>query len=238
MEKNYYAILPANVRYAEISSTSKLLYAEITALSNEVGYCWASNSYFANLYDVTNSTISRKIKELEDNGFIKCKYEYEQGKKQIKNRLIFIAEPIRKNAYTYTQKCVGGIRKNAQGGIRKNDKDNNININTINEYKENIYIKEKSRFKKPSVEEIEKYCLERGNNINARQFYDFYEMKGWYVGKNKMKDWKAGVRTWETNNKKRNDSLNSKKTQVTTLKADEEYDTYNNYNFEELMKGD
>ena len=52
-------------------------------------------------------------------------------------------------------------------------------------------------FKKPSKEEVEEYCRERNNNVNAEQFIDFYESKGWFVGKNKMKDWKASVRLWE-----------------------------------------
>jgi predicted phage replisome organizer len=53
------------------------------------------------------------------------------------------------------------------------------------------------RFIKPSVDEISKYCQERCNNVDANKFFDFYESKGWLVGKTKMKDWKASVRTWE-----------------------------------------
>lgn len=62
--------------------------------------------------------------------------------------------------------------------------------------KKEIY---KERFKKPTVEEIAEYCKERRNGINPNYFYDFYESKGWKVGKNAMKDWKACVRTWERN---------------------------------------
>jgi predicted phage replisome organizer len=53
------------------------------------------------------------------------------------------------------------------------------------------------RFTPPSIEEISLYCEERQNNVNAEKFHSFYEMKGWMVGKNKMKDWKAAIRTWE-----------------------------------------
>ena len=53
------------------------------------------------------------------------------------------------------------------------------------------------RFVKPSVEEVQAYCDERDNGVDARSFVDFYESKGWMVGKNPMKDWKAAVRTWE-----------------------------------------
>ena len=57
----------------------------------------------------------------------------------------------------------------------------------------------RKRFEKPTLSEIEQYCIERNNNINAAQFYDYYESNGWKVGKNAMKDWKACVRTWERN---------------------------------------
>lgn len=55
-------------------------------------------------------------------------------------------------------------------------------------------------FDKPTLSEIEQYCIERNNNVDAQHFYDHYESNGWKVGKNSMKDWKAAVRTWEKNN--------------------------------------
>jgi hypothetical protein len=54
------------------------------------------------------------------------------------------------------------------------------------------------RFKPPTIDEVSMYCISRGNSINAEAFVDFYESKGWMVGKNKMKAWKAALRTWET----------------------------------------
>jgi len=53
----------------------------------------------------------------------------------------------------------------------------------------------------PSVEEISVYCKDRNNNIKAQYFYDYNSARGWMVGKNKMKDWKAAIRTWENNDK-------------------------------------
>lgn len=52
-------------------------------------------------------------------------------------------------------------------------------------------------FTPPSLEDVQEYCKERNNNVDAETFISFYESKGWMVGKNKMKDWKACVRTWE-----------------------------------------
>lgn len=68
--------------------------------------------------------------------------------------------------------------------------------------KEDIYInflsnKGSSHFQKPSLEEIREYCISRGNRVDSEQFYDFYESKGWMVGKTHMKDWRAAIRTWE-----------------------------------------
>lgn len=57
-----------------------------------------------------------------------------------------------------------------------------------------------TRFVKPTVEEIKAYCQERNNTVNPDDFFNFYESKGWLVGKSPMKDWKAAVRTWERNN--------------------------------------
>jgi hypothetical protein len=53
----------------------------------------------------------------------------------------------------------------------------------------------------PTYNEVKEYCNERGNSIDAEQFIDYYTSKGWMIGKNKMKDWKAAIRTWERNNK-------------------------------------
>ena len=58
------------------------------------------------------------------------------------------------------------------------------------------------RFTPPSLEEVQAYCSERGNGIDAQAFIDFYASKGWLVGKTKMTDWKAAVRTWESRNRK------------------------------------
>lgn len=55
------------------------------------------------------------------------------------------------------------------------------------------------RFIKPTLEEVQAYCDERNNNVDAQRFIDYYSSNGWRVGKNPMKDWKAAVRTWENN---------------------------------------
>lgn len=92
-----------------------------------------------------------------------------------------------KNAYTeadevvYTE-CIQGVYT---------DK-NSIDKISIDKNRE-----EKKRFSPPTVEEVQAYCAERQNRVDAQAFVDFYTSKNWMVGKDKMHDWKAAVRTWE-----------------------------------------
>lgn len=139
MQKSYYAIIPANVRYdKDLIDGAKLLYGEITALCNEKGYCWANNSYFAELYGVSKVTISKWINQLVDNGYIQSDIIYKEGTKEILNRYLRIVyDPIKENFNT---------------PIKEKFKDNNTLFNnTVNNTKEYIpyseiinYLNEKS----------------------------------------------------------------------------------------------
>ena len=95
---NYYAIIPASVRYCkDLIPSAKLLYGEISALCNKEGYCWAGNKYFEELYEVDETTIQRWLKSLKDKGFIHVEIE-KQG--MITKRKIWMAEVIQKNITT------------------------------------------------------------------------------------------------------------------------------------------
>lgn len=89
--------------------------------------------------------------------------------------------------------------------LEENKEHNNLNnIDNIVD-KPQTHPKPKS-FIIPNIQDIIDYCLERNNKVDAKRFFNFYESKGWMVGKNKMKDWKACVRTWEQENKKNNNT--------------------------------
>lgn len=76
----------------------------------------------------------------------------------------------------------------------------------------------RKRFEKPSISDIKQYCMERNNNVNAEQFFDYYESNGWKVGKNSMKDWKAAIRTWERSEyRKPNSKKNSKEDAINVV---------------------
>jgi predicted phage replisome organizer len=77
------------------------------------------------------------------------------------------------------------------------DTDKEIDKDT--ELKQDKEIKSSKRFTKPTIEEVQAYCQERNNGVDAQKWFDYYSANGWKVGKNPMKDWKACVRTWERN---------------------------------------
>ena len=186
-QPNYYAIISAEVRYDKnLTANAKLLYAEITALLNINGECFATNKYFSNLYGKSTVTISKWVSELVANGYISTYYTYKGGTKEIDRRYIRILK--------------GGIKENFKGGIKENFKDN------ISLSKDKHINNKGTSFKKPTVNDIKEYCLWRNNGIDAETFFDFYESKNWLIGKNKMKDWKACVRTWEKRQNKTNNN--------------------------------
>ena len=117
---NYYAIIPAKVRYSSLKPNAKLLYGEITALSNKLGYCYASNNYFAELYGVSKNTVSRWLSDLKKLGFITIEIQRNE-KKEIIKRII-------------------GIDKKVVSSNDKIVKENNTSNNTTSN---NITIKEK-----------------------------------------------------------------------------------------------
>jgi hypothetical protein len=130
--RSYYAIIPANVRYDdELPANAKLLYGEITALCNEKGYCWAGNEYFAKLYNVSKTSISKWIAALIARGYITSEIIYKEGTKQILNRYIRIV--------TYP------IEEKLNTPIEEKLKDNNTYINnTINNTSKKESKKEKT----------------------------------------------------------------------------------------------
>lgn len=129
---NYYSITPANVRYDKsLPMGARFMYGEITALTKKDGYCWAGDSYFAELYEVTNTTIQNWLRTLERKGYISRKRIYKDGTKQIKNRYIRLFDtPTQNNLGTYvknikdpTQNNLGTYPKNIKNPTQNNLRD-------------------------------------------------------------------------------------------------------------------
>lgn len=194
---SYYAILPACVRYDEhLKPNEKLLYSEITALASKTGICYASNKYFADLYKVENETVSRWIKHLGELNYISTEIIYKNDTKEIDKRIIKInGTPIDEKVGTYIPNNQEGYCENSQEGIDKKVKENNTSINnTSMNNKENI----KRKFIPPTLEEIEAYCRDRNNNVDAKKFFDYYSVSDWKDKDGKpVKNWKQKIITWE-----------------------------------------
>ena len=140
---NYYSIIPATVRYdCRLKPAEKILYGELTALSNKEGYCFAQNKYFAELYNVTVGTVSKWLSHLQKLGYIFIEI-IRNNKNEITARHIYISDiPYgQKEPYPYCSK--------EQYPMVKNDIDNNINnniddifnliLNNSNEIPEDFY---------------------------------------------------------------------------------------------------
>ena len=172
---NYFGILPANVRYDKrLKPMEKILYTEITALSNAKGYCYATNSYFAELYGVHKNTAGAWINNLEKLGYIKSKIIYEAGTKNIKERRLFLFKHINENIDTYQQKDCDPINKKIDTPINKNIEDNNTRYNNINEYNKKEIYKEKIN-KKENTELIIESIYE--SKKFKETFKDFIDMR-------------------------------------------------------------
>lgn len=201
LKPNYFAIIPAIIRYDKaLTDKEKLLYGEITALSNKEGYCFAGNSYFATLYGVAAETISRAITKLIKRNYLKREIKYKNGSKEIEKRLL----------YPLTNLSIG-IDENFPTPIDENVKDNNTSESTshnisftyMNNIKENKkHTKKEKEFIPPTVEEVKKYAEERNSIVDAEYFVDYYAANDWKDSKgNKVKNWKQKFITWDKRDK-------------------------------------
>lgn len=145
---NYYAVLSAEVRYADITPNAKLLYAEITAFCDMNGECFASNRYFAKLYNKSKVTISKWVRELSENGFIETSYTYKEGTKEIDKRYIRIIG--------------GGIKEKLSTPLKKSLKNNNTSINTTSLiiYNKEKFISEVNSFKAYYTKELKEEFID------------------------------------------------------------------------------
>jgi stress-induced morphogen len=230
-EQSYIVVESFMINKLNLKGNELLIYAIIYGFSQDGNsYFYGSLQYLENWTNSTRQGVLKALKKLQEKGLIEKKDCYENNVKKCFYRVV--------NKVDQSTKFTGGSQLSLQGVSTKftggsqlslhnniyNTLDNNLidNIDMGNSEKSELpKTKKKSEtFKKPAVEEIESYCKERKNNIDAQYFYDYYESKGWMIGKNKMKDWKASVRTWERNSKK---SFNAEHQETKEQYTDEEY---------------
>jgi DNA-binding PadR family transcriptional regulator len=162
------------------------------------GYTWVDYKKILNdnpmLRIKSTGALTRRVKKMEDTGFIKSIERRKNG-----HKLKYFALTKKSNSlFTQTH---DPIHEN-ENPIHLNAYpiDENEPINAIKDYTNNDYTIKEERalsFFKPTIEEIEYYCIGRYSPIDAELFFNYYESIGWIVGKSPMKDWKATIRTWE-----------------------------------------
>lgn len=135
---NYFAVIPADVRYDKtLSASEKLFYAEIVALTHKDGRCWASRRYFSDLYGVDERTISRWTTKLAERGYIEVRV-IRNAQKAILRRNIALKvfhTPSDKNVPTYGQKCPYPSDKNvAENNISNNNKVSKVNARPVENF--------------------------------------------------------------------------------------------------------
>lgn len=190
--------------FMSLSASAQALYLHLSMSADDDGFC---NQVSISMFKAHASVSD--LQQLLEKRYI---YQFDSGVIVIKHWRM--ANALRKDRYTQTnfKEELAKLRIKENGSytmLKPNEREwlpdgcqmvatcqpqDSIGKDSIGE---SVRGGKAKRFIPPTVEEVESYCSERGNGIDAQSFIDFYESKGWMIGKNKMKDWKAAVRTWE-----------------------------------------
>lgn len=186
-QENFIVVQGWMISELQLKGNELLVYAII------YGFSQAENQVFTGslqyLADWTNSTkngVVKCLKSLVLKGYIEKLDKIINGVKFCEYSATKLNTLCNKVVYPMQQSCMGGVQQSLPNNISINNRENNIKNNIGNK-----------RFVKPTLEEVQAYCNERNNNVDAQRWFDYYSSNGWKVGKNPMKDWKACVRTWE-----------------------------------------
>ena len=175
---------------------SQLLWYKLMSICNKAGWSeWVT---------VGNQRLMATLQMSREASFIKARdelikaglIEYQKGKKGCPNKYRMVSFTFKNEVESVVESVVQNVVKSE---VQTEVESVAIYKLKQNETKEKDANASKKKFAPPSLEEVEAYCKERGNTVDAAQFIDFYASKGWLVGKVTMKDWKAAVRTWERN---------------------------------------
>lgn len=197
--------------FLEMPISARLLYYDLSMRADDDGFNNSPRKVMRTIgatNDDMNILIARKFIIPFENGVVVIKHwrihNYirkdtykETNYKDEKARL----EYDENNAYRLTD----GSRQRAV-----NEPSTQVRIGKDSLDKDNIVKEPQKRFIKPTLEEVQAYCKERNNNVDAHKWFNHYEAVGWKVGKNPMKDWRASVRTWERSDKGGTNKPNNK----------------------------
>lgn len=164
-----------------LSWNEKILLMEIDSFTSKGHECYISNEYIAELLGVSISWASKCLSHLMEVGYVKM-VRFDGRKRYVERAIQFKADLNNSSMQ--------------DGTLVQHTNIENKYINN-----NSLYKRGSSHFQKPSLDDIRAYCISRGNQVDPEQFFNFYESKGWIIGKSSMKDWRAAVRTWEKREK-------------------------------------
>lgn len=190
-EHSYVNIQSFMVNDLHLSGNELIIFACIHGFSQD-GKSWftGSRAYLASWCQASKTTVSSNLSKLCEKGFL-------EKRTRIENGVTFNDYRVYPNLVGGYKKLAGGLQETDRGGMQEICP-HNIEIDTNNE--KDIDKGKRKRFTAPTLEEVSEYCKERNNSVDPQRWFDYYSSNGWMVGRNKMKDWKAAVRTWERNN--------------------------------------
>ena len=206
-------LLFSNPLYFPLTNNARVVYSLLRDrmdLSRKNGWCEDDGTIYllfpldkiAEIAKISHKTCVNVMKELK-------KYDL------VITRRMGLGKPNR----VYIKKCKNytsyGVKNTLQEVEKIHPNDTDISDTEINDTKRYTETRKQGthNFEKPTVEEINDYCLERENDVDPEAFFDFFESKGWKVGRNPMKDWKAAVRNWERNDYGQHKKKKKKKSQ-------------------------
>jgi len=221
VSEKYVSLEWSFVRCKKTTMQEKLVLSEISQLTMLDLGCIASNEHFAALMGVKKQAVSRCISSLEKKGYITTKIKNGSRNHERTITINKLFTPHKQNVTGVLTKCL-------------ETKENNTINNTV------VDKKPSKRFSKPTADQINDYLKQTNNDnkIDADAFIDYYQAKDWMIGSNRMKDWKAAVRTWLRRETKTNTQTKSK----TNIKAEifdrisKGYDGTHQWNSEEAKK--
>lgn len=231
-DENYIHVPGWAVTRLGLKGNELLVYSIIYGFSQDDETRFTGSlQYLADWTNSTKQSCIKCLKSLAEKGYI-TKYEkIVNGVKFCEYQAVKPKSIVVNKVEHGSKQSLTGGKQSLTGGIKQslpNILDNNIlDNNTVSNIGDNNTPEKKERFKAPSVEEVQEYCTERGNNIDAQHFIDYYSARGWMLGKNHIKDWKACIRTWE-----RNDSFKPQK----SAQPEKKYDQNGYESEEEFMK--
>ena len=190
----WYLVITEEMRAAGLTGNALLIFALIYGYSQgEQGCYYGSLAHTSEVVGCTRQTAISILKDLLDAGLVE-RFEF------MDNGLHRVAYRTGKN-FCNSQIILPDQSKNLTDAGQKilpNNKGDNKSISKLG-----IYSAPARGFNPPTIDEVAAYCRERGNTIDPQQFIDYYAANGWMVGKSRMHDWRAAVRTWEA--RRRND---------------------------------